>query len=60
MDKDIPDVGKLVEPFVKGDDNRGKNSGSGLGLAIADNNLRTLDYSLSLTCKDKKFVARIK
>lgn len=60
VDKDIPNVNKLTEPFVKGDENRGENSGSGLGLAIADNNLRTLGYRLKLQCINKKFVVTIK
>lgn len=60
VDKDITNADKLLEPFVKGDDNRGENSGSGLGLAIADNNLRALGYHLKISCKDKKFIAAIK
>lgn len=60
VEKDIPNVHRLVEPFVKGDDNRGENSGSGLGLSIADNNFRALGYRLKLSCENKKFTAVIK
>lgn len=60
VDAEIIDPESLLEPFVKGNSDRGENSGSGLGLAIADNNLRALGYKLKVSSENKRFIAKIR
>lgn len=53
------DVEKLKRPFAKGDTSRSGQSGSGLGLAIAEKAALSNGFTLSLSCTDSKFTARL-
>ena len=52
------DVGKLTEPFVKGNKER-SSTGNGLGLSIASNIINHLGYKLKLDAKDGRFTVDI-
>ena len=53
------DTKELKMPFVKGDKARSDKSSSGLGLSIAEAAAIQNGFRLKISCKDKKFTARI-
>ncbi|MDD7518195.1 sensor histidine kinase [Ruminococcus flavefaciens] len=53
------DTKELKMPFVKGDKARSDKSSSGLGLSIAEAAAVQNGFRLKISCKDKKFTARI-
>lgn len=53
------DVKELVNPFVKGDNNRSGKKGSGIGLTIAKNLVEQHGYRLELEQKEGMFVVRV-
>ena len=53
------DTKELKMPFVKGDKARSDKSSSGLGLSIAEAAAVQNGFKLKISCKDKKFTARI-
>lgn len=53
------DVEKLKRPFAKGDISRSGQTGSGLGLAIAEKAALSNGFTLSLSCTDSEFTARL-
>lgn len=50
---------ELWEPFVKGDDSRGKRSGSGLGLSIVKSILDIHGFKAEIACENGVFKVRI-
>lgn len=55
----ITNVGKLTEPFVRGNRARGELEGSGLGLAIAKADFKSLGYKLYIKVDGNVFVVRV-
>lgn len=53
------DTKELKMPFVKGDKARSDKSSSGLGLSIAEAAAIQNGFRLKISCKEKKFTARI-
>lgn len=53
------DIEKLKRPFAKGDISRSGQTGSGLGLAIAEKAALSNGFTLSLSCTDSEFTARL-
>lgn len=60
MEKELekaPDI--LLQPFVKGDDNRTGTTGSGLGLTIVGYIVKLLKYKMNIMTKDNAFIVEM-